>query len=79
METAKTHCRRRNGLTPMQQHLVGMLNFNNTKAAEERLQKALLQFYQTEFEQTKAAMFANGELTEEMIEEGASRHFRTKY
>jgi len=67
------------GLNPMQMHLVSMLNFNTSKAAEQRLQKALLQFYLSEFEQTKKEMFANGELTEEMIAEGAAKHFRTAY
>ena len=63
----------------MQLHLVSMLNFNNTEAAEQRLKRALEQFYLSEFEATKAAMFANGELTEEMIERGAKKHFRTPY
>jgi len=67
------------GLNPMQLHLVSMLNFNTSKSAEQRLQKALLQFYLSEFEQTKKEMFANGELTEEMIAEGAAKHFRTEY
>ncbi len=63
----------------MQLHLVSMLNFNNTEAAEQRLKRALEQFYLSEFEATKATMFANGELTEEMIERGAKKHFRTPY
>ncbi|MBQ7996804.1 MAG: hypothetical protein IJ249_03970 [Paludibacteraceae bacterium] len=67
------------GLNPMQLHLVSMLNFNNTEAAEQRLKRALEQFYLSEFEATKATMFANGELTEEMIERGAKKHFRTPY
>ena len=67
------------GLNPMQLHLVSMLNFNNTKAAELRLKKALEQFYVSEFENMKASMFANGELTEEQIEQGAATHFRTPY
>ncbi|MCQ2348688.1 MAG: hypothetical protein MJZ65_05830 [Paludibacteraceae bacterium] len=67
------------GLTPMQLHLVSMLNFNTSKAAEQRLQKALFQFYLSEFEQTKKQMFAQGELTEQAIADGAAKHFRTKY
>ena len=67
------------GLTPMQMHLVSMLNFNRTKAAEQRLKAALEAFYLSEFERTKAAMFANGELTEEQISNGAATHFRTAY
>ena len=67
------------GLNPMQLHLVSMLNFNNTEAAEQRLKRALEQFCLSEFEATKATMFANGELTEEMIERGAKKHFRTPY
>ena len=63
----------------MQLHLVSMLNFNNTETAEQRLKRALEQFYLSEFEATKATMFANGELTEEMIERGAKKHFRTPY
>ena len=67
------------GLNPMQQHLVSMLNFNTTKDAELRLKKALEAFYVAEFERTKAQMFADGELTEEQIAEGAATHFRTAY
>ena len=67
------------GLNPMQLHLVSMLNFNNTEAAELRLKKALTEFYLAEFERTKAEMFASGELTEEQIERGAASHFRTPY
>ena len=67
------------GLTPMQMHLVSMLNFNRTEAAEQRLKQALEKFYLSEFEATKAAMFANGELTEEQIAQGAATHFRTAY
>ena len=63
----------------MQLHLVSMLNFNNSEAAELRLKKALEQFYLSEFEAVKATMFANGELTEEQIEQSASTHFRTPY
>ena len=54
------------GLNPMQLHLISM-------------KKALEQFYVTEFENMKAAMFASGELTEEQIEQGAAKHFRTQY
>ena len=67
------------GLTPMQMHLVSMLNFNQSKEAEQRLQIALERFYLEEFERTKSAMFANGKLTEELIEKGAKTHFRTAY
>ena len=67
------------GLTPMQMHLVSMLNFNRTEAAEQRLKAALEAFYLSEFERTKEAMFADGELTEEMISKGAATHFRTAY
>jgi len=77
MEAVQQH--QQYGLNPMQLHLVSMLNFNNTKAAELRLKKALEQFYLSEFESMKASMFANGELTEEAIERGASTHFRTPY
>ena len=67
------------GLTPMQMHLVSMLNFNRSEMAEQRLKKALEQFYLNEFEQMKAEMRSSGGLTEEKIAEGASRHFRTQY
>ena len=67
------------GLNPMQRHLVSMLNFNTSEEAELRLKKALEQFYLSEFETMKAAMFANGELTEEQVAEGAAKHFRTAY
>ena len=49
------------------------------KEDEQRLKKALEQFYLSEFENTKAALFASGELTEEMISQGAATHFRTAY
>ena len=77
MEAVQQH--QQYGLNPMQLHLVSMLNFNNTKAAELRLKRALEQFYLSEFEATKAAMFAKGELTEDLIAEGAAKHFRTPY
>ena len=77
MEAVQQH--QQYGLNPMQLHLVSMLNFNNTEAAELRLKKALEQFYLSEFEATKAAMFASGELTEELVAEGAAKHFRTPY
>ncbi len=67
------------GLNPMQLHLVSMLNFNSTKAAEQRLKVALEQFYLTEFNQMKEHLYASGELTEAAITEGANRHFRTPY
>ena len=67
------------GLNPMQLHLISMLNFNNSESAVQRLKKALEQFYVSEFEDMKAKMFASGELTEEQIEEGAAKHFRTPY
>lgn len=63
----------------MQQHLIGMLNFNNSEDAQKRLKQALYQFYLAEFERTKAEMFESGELTEEIIETSANRHFRTAY
>ena len=77
MEAVQQH--QQYGLNPMQLHLVSMLNFNNTEAAELRLKKALEQFYLSEFETTKAAMFASGELTEDLIAKGAAKHFRTPY
>lgn len=77
MEAVQQH--QQYGLNPMQLHLVSMLNFNNTKAAEIRLKKALEQFYLSEFERMKASLFASGELTEELIERGAATHFRTPY
>ena len=67
------------GLNPMQLHLVSMLNFNATEETEQRLKKALEMFYASEFERTKAQMFASGELTEEQIAEGAAKHFRIAY
>ena len=67
------------GLNPMQRHLVSMLNFNSSEAAELRLKKALEQFYATEFENVKAAMFRSGELTEDQVAQGAAKHFRTAY
>ncbi|MCQ2313306.1 MAG: hypothetical protein MJZ84_07670 [Paludibacteraceae bacterium] len=67
------------GLNPMQLHLVSMLNFNSTEAAEQRLKLALEQFYLSEFNQMKEQLFASGELTETVIAEGAARHFRTAY
>ena len=67
------------GLTPMQMHLVSMLNFNRSEMAEQRLKKALEQFYLNELEQMKAEMRQSGELTEQKISEGAQRHFRTPY
>ena len=67
------------GLNPMQLHLVSMLNFNNSEEAEQRLKRALELFYISEFENMKAAMLANGELTEDLIEQGAATHFRTPY
>lgn len=33
----------------------------------------------SEFEALKASMFADGSLTEELIEKGSTTHFRTKY
>ena len=68
-----------NGLNPMQLHLIGMLNFNDSEEAKERLQKALYKFYLDEFEREKQAMFASEEITEELIETGAKKHFRTEY
>lgn len=74
MQQQRTH-----GLNPMQRHLVSMLNFNSSEEAELRLKKALEQFYLNEFENMKATMFANGELTEEKVAQGAATHFRTAY
>ena len=79
MRQAVLHRSPATGLNPMQLHLVSMLNFNSTKAAELRLKKALEAFYVSEFERTKAQMFASGELTEEQVAEGAAKHFRTAY
>lgn len=63
----------------MQLHLISMLNFNNSEEAQQRLQKALHEFYLSEFERTKAEMFESGEITEQMVSEGAAKHFRTAY
>ena len=67
------------GLTPMQMHLVSMLNFNRSEQAEQRLKVALEQFYLSEFDHMKSAMRQEGTLTEDLITEGASKHFRTPY
>ena len=79
MASAMQQQTRTYGLNPMQRHLVSMLNFNTSEEAELRLKKALEQFYLSEFENMKAAMFANGELTEEKVAQGAVTHFRTAY
>lgn len=79
MSVASTQKTMQIGLNPMQLHLVSMLNFNSTKAAEQRLKMALEQFYLSEFNQMKDQLFATGEITEEAITEGATRHFRTAY
>ena len=79
MNAYAAHTHQQYGLNPMQLHLVSMLNFNQSEAAEHRLKKALEQFYLNEFENMKADMFASGELTEEKIESGAAKHFRTAY
>lgn len=79
MRQATLHRTPSAGLNPMQLHLVSMLNFNSTEAAGQRLKKALEMFYVSEFERTKAQMFADGDLTEEQIAEGAAKHFRTAY
>ena len=79
MTTAMQQQTRSFGLNPMQRHLVSMLNFNSTQEAEERLKRALEQFYASEFERVKDAMFANGDLTEEQVAQGAAKHFRTAY
>lgn len=70
---------RSTGLTPMQLHLVSMLNFNRSEEAAKRLKIALEQFYMAEFNSMKAAMRQNGTLTEDILEESASKHFRTAY
>ena len=49
-ETMATTLKKNDGMTPMQLHLVSMLNFNSTEAAEQRLKAALEQFYLSEFE-----------------------------
>ncbi len=67
------------GPNPMQLHLVSMLNFNNTEETQTRLKSALEYFYVSEFERTKDRLFANGTITEEMIEQGANTHFSTAY
>lgn len=67
------------GLTPMQLHLVSMLNFNRSEEAAERLKVALEQFYLAEFERMKSEMRYSGSLTEEIVEESARKHFRTAY
>jgi hypothetical protein len=67
------------GMTPMQLHLVSMLNFNRSEAAEQRLKYALEHFYLAEFERAKEEMRDSGILTEEIIAESASKHFRTPY
>lgn len=67
------------GMTPMQLHLVSMLNFNRSEAAEQRLKIALEQFYLAEFERMKTEMRQSGELSESIITEGAAKHFRTEY
>jgi hypothetical protein len=74
-----TTMKKHSGMTPMQLHLVSMLNFNSSKAAEQRLKCALEQFYLAEFEGMKDEMRRNGTLTEEKLEEHASTHFRTAY
>lgn len=67
------------GMTPMQLHLVSMLNFNRSEDAERRLKTALEQFYLAEFERMKTEMRQSGELTESIVAEGATKHFRTAY
>ena len=67
------------GLTPMQMHLVSMLNFNRSEQAEQRLKVALEKFYLSEFNQMKSAMRQEGTLTEDIITAGAHQHFRTPY
>ena len=79
MTNATTKRPNQSGLNPMQLHLIGMLNFNDSEEAQQRLQKALYKFYLEEFEREKQAMFASEEITEELIEMGAKQHFRTEY
>ena len=67
------------GMTPMQLHLVSMLNFNRTEEAVKRLETALQQFYLTEFECMKAEMRQAGSLTEDIVADSAAKHFRTAY
>ena len=78
-EIMATTLKKSNGMTPMQLHLVSMLNFNSTEAAEQRLKTALEQFYLSEFEKMKEEMRTSGALTEDIIAEGAAKHFRTSY
>ena len=70
---------RQTGLTPMQLHLVSMLNFNRSEEAAKRLEMALQQFYLAEFERMKSEMRKEGTLTEDIVSMGASQHFRTPY
>lgn len=79
MTNATTKRPNQNGLNPVHLHLVGMLNFNDSEEVQERLQKVLYKFYLDEFEREKEAMFANEEITEELIEKGAKQHFHTEY
>lgn len=67
------------GLTPMQRHLVSMLSFNDTEEAQLRLKAALESFYLSEFERMKQQLFADGSLSEGLIEQAAKTHFRTPY
>lgn len=67
------------GFTPLQLHLVSMLNFNTSEESQQRLKKALESFYLSEFELAKETMFSTGQLTEQMIEEASKQHFRTPY
>ena len=66
------------GLNPMQLHLLSILNFNTTPSSEERLKKALQQFYLAEFERMKDELWENGTLTEEKIEEHAHDFSRSQ-
>lgn len=53
MTNATTKRPNQKGLNPMQLHLIGMLNFNDSKEAKDHLQKALYKFYLDEFEREK--------------------------
>lgn len=66
------------GLNPMQLHLLSILNFNTTPSSEERLKRALQQFYLAEFERMKDELWGNGTLTEEKLEEHAHNFCRTQ-
>lgn len=67
------------GMTPMQLHLVSMLNFNRSEEAAQRLKVALEKFYVSEFNRLKDEMRKSGALTEAVLEDSSAKHFRTSY